>query len=268
MRGVQSRPIGKAEAEKVMRNRERKTVGGLLALMLLWALGLVPAVHGQAASKGAVNNGGEIVGTIYFHGDRPKLPAINMTNDPVCASLHTGTVYVQDGEVNSNGTLPNAFVYVKSQPGSPSVPAPRNSVDLTQQGCMYEPHVLGVMVGQPFQVVTLDPTMHNVHVLPKINKQWNVTQQPGSPSIIRTFTKPEVMIPVHCNVHPWMKAYIGVTSNPYYAVSDTKGSFVIKGVPPGDYTLAVWTATFGTQEQHVTVREGESATADFTFGNR
>ncbi|HVB57270.1 MAG TPA: carboxypeptidase regulatory-like domain-containing protein [Candidatus Acidoferrales bacterium] len=242
-----------------------------MAQLLMLSLGLAAAVHararGQAANKGATS-AGEIVGTIYFKGDKPKLPAINMANDPVCVSEQTGTVYVQDGEVNSNGTLPNALVYVKSQPGSPSLSAPRNSVDLTQQGCMYEPHVLGVMVGQPLQVVTLDPTMHNVHVLPKINREWNVTQRPGSPSIIKTFTQPEIMIPVHCNAHPWMKAYIGVVSNPYYSVTGTEGSFVIKDVPPGEYTLAVWTATFGIQEHRVTMRAGESSTVDFTFENR
>jgi hypothetical protein len=129
---------------------------------------------------------------------------------------------------------------------------------------MYQPHVLGIMAGQPLQVVTVDPTTHNVHVMPKINREWNVSQQPGSPSIIKAFTQPEIMILVHCNVHPWMKAYIGVVSSPYYAVTDSQGSFIIKGVPPGEYTLEIWTATFGTQEQRVIARSGESSTTNFT----
>jgi hypothetical protein len=191
-----------------------------------------------------------------------------MTTDPVCASVQTGAVYTQDGEVNSNGTLPSAFVYIKSGSGNLSVPAPHNSVVLTQQGCMYQPHVLGMMGGQPLQVVTLDPTTHNVHAMPKINREWNVTQQPGSPSIIKVFAQPEIMIPVHCNVHPWMKAYIGVVSNSFYAVTGSEGNFAIKGVPPGEYVLAVWTASFGTQEQRVTRRAGESSTVDFTFEAR
>ena len=127
---------------------------------------------------------------------------------------------------------------------------------------------MGVMVGQAFEVITLDPTAHNIHVLAKANREWNVSQQPGSPSAVRKFQHPEVMIPVRCNVHPWMKAYIGVVDNPFYAVTGKDGSFSLKGLPPGDYTIEVWTATFGTQERHLVVRAGETTTADFTFENR
>jgi plastocyanin len=219
----------------------------------------------QSASSA---NAGEITGKIYFQGTKPKLLPINMGKDPVCVSEHSGTVYAQDGEVNNNGTLPNAFVYVKSSSVKLPETAPRNSVDLTQKGCMYEPHVLGVMVGQPLQVLTLDPTTHNIHVVPSVNHEWNVTQQPGSPSVIRKFTRPEIMIPVHCNEHPWMKAYIGVVDNPFFAVTGSEGNFVLRGLPAGEYTLAVWTATFGTQEKHIVVQAGEKASADFTFENR
>lgn len=206
-----------------------------------------------------------IAGKISFQGEKPKLGIIKMGKDSVCESEQKGTVYAQDGEVNANGTLPNAFVYIKEGFGNRKFTAPVNSVDLTQSGCMYNPHVLGIMVGQPLQVLTLDPTTHNIHVMAEINRPWNVSQQPGSPSVIRRFTKPEVMIPVHCNVHPWMKAYIGVVDNPFYEVTGRDGSYDLKNVPPGDYTLAVWTATFGTQEKHVTVRAGETTTVDFTL---
>lgn len=219
-------------------------------------------------SSQASGNGGQITGKINFDGDRPKLAAIDMGKDPVCISEQTGTVVAQDGAVNDNGTLPNAFVYVKSSTAELPRTAPRNSVDLTQKGCMYEPHVLGIMVGQPLQVLTLDPTTHNIHVVPTANREWNVTQQPGSPSMIWRFTHPEIMIPVHCNEHPWMKAYIGVVDNPFFAVTGKEGSFLLKDVPPGQYTLAVWTATFGTQQKDVTVRAGETASADFTFQNQ
>ncbi|HEV2488223.1 MAG TPA: carboxypeptidase regulatory-like domain-containing protein [Candidatus Acidoferrales bacterium] len=218
--------------------------------------------------QGGGAGGGEITGKIHFQGEKPKLLPLDMRHDPVCVSEHEGTVYAQDGAVNDNGTLPNAFVYIKSGTGKLPEIAPRNSVDLTQQGCMYEPHVLGIMVGQPLQVETLDPTTHNIHVVGDANRDWNVTQQPGSPSVIRRFARPEVMIPVHCNEHPWMKAYIGVVSNPFYQVTGSDGSFALKGVPPGEYTVSVWTATFGTQEQKVTVREGETANLDFTFSSK
>ncbi|HLW80466.1 MAG TPA: carboxypeptidase regulatory-like domain-containing protein [Candidatus Acidoferrales bacterium] len=226
---------------------------------------IVGASPRQSASSA---NTGEIAGKIYFQGTKPKLLPINMGKDPVCVSEHSGTVYAQDGEVNGDGTLPNAFVYVKSSSVKLAETAPRNSVDLTQKGCMYEPHVLGIMVSQPLQVLTLDPTTHNIHVVPSVNREWNVTQQPGSPSVIRKFTKPEIMIPVHCNEHPWMKAYIGVVDNPFFAVTGSQGRFILKNVPAGEYTLAVWTATFGTQEKRVIVQAGETVNADFTFENR
>jgi plastocyanin len=254
-----------------MQTRGMTTVRTLGIVFLVLAAAIVASVHANAAKgshpqEAGANTAGEISGSIYFKGEKPRLQAIDMSSDAVCASLHDTPVYTQDGEVNSNGTLPNVFVYIKSGIEGTSTPTPRNSVVLTQEGCMYQPHVAVVMAGQPFQVVTLDPTTHNVHAMPKINREWNVTQQPGSPSIIKVFSQPEMAIPVHCNVHPWMSAYINVVSNPFYSVTGANGTFVIKNVPAGDYTLEAWTATFGTQEQHVTVRREGTSTVDFTFG--
>jgi hypothetical protein len=245
----------------------------LIALALLAGCGtfLAGSVTAQAATgaKPSQSAGtGQITGKIYFHGEKPALHPINLGKDSVCASLHTGSVYPQDGQVNADGTLPNAFIFVKQSSAKlPSTP-PRAPASLTQKGCEYEPHVLGVMVNQPFEVINLDPTTHNIHVLAKTNREWNVSQQPGSPSVVRKFQHPEQMIPIRCNVHPWMKSYIGVVDNPFYAVTGKDGSFSLKGLPPGEYTLEVWTASFGTQERHLTVRAGETATADFTFENR
>ena len=141
-------------------------------------------------------------------------------------------------------------------------------VTLTQNECEYEPHVLGIMAGQPLRVVSNDPTTHNIHIMPKAGHDFDVTQQPGSPPVTDKFSTPQIMVPVHCNIHNWMQAYIGVVTNPYYAVTGDGGSFTIKGVPAGNYTLSIWTATFGTQEREVTVRAGETASVDFTFGGR
>lgn len=239
----------------------------LLAGCTMLLTGAVTAGAATATKPSQSGATGEITGKIYFRGQKPQLHAINMGKDSVCASLHQKPVYPQDGRVNANDTLPNAFIYVKhSSVKLPSTP-PRAPVSLTQKGCEYEPHVMGVMVGQAFEVITLDPTTHNIHVLAKINRPWNVSQQPGSPSVVRKFKDPEVMIPVRCNVHPWMKAYIGVVGNPFYAVTGKDGSFTLKGLPPGHYTIGVWTATFGTKERSLTVRAGEATTADFSFTN-
>ena len=245
----------------------------LIVLALLAGCGTflacsVTARATTAPKPSQTSTAGQITGKIYCHGDKPQLHPIQMGKDSVCAPLHTGPVYPQDGQVNADGTLPNAFIYIKHSSAKLSSAPPRTPVTLTQKGCEYEPHVMGVMVGQAFEVITLDPTAHNIHVLAKANREWNVSQQPGSPSVVRKFQHPEVMIPVRCNVHPWMKAYIGVVDNPFYAVTGKDGSFSLKGLPPGDYTIEVWTATFGTQERHLVVRAGETTTADFTFENR
>lgn len=227
---------------------------------LLLVVGFAAKVMARASDTGGIS------GTVHFQGKAPALRPIVMDKDPVCANEQSGTVLSEDGRVNANATLPNAFVYISKGTGDLSGHVPANSVTLTQKGCTFAPHVLGIMVGQPLQVVTDDPTTHNIHVTAtKGNRDWNVTQQPGTPSVTTRFSQPAIMVPVHCNIHPWMEAYIGVVTNPYYAVTGNDGSFLIKNVPPGDYTLSVWTATFGTQEHSVTVRAGESASVDFTF---
>lgn len=238
-----------------------KTSGVVIAaLSLAVILRAVPS----RGNRGQGEAGGSVKGTIYFQGVKPHLPEINMAQDRVCASEQTGPVYPEDGQVNGNGTLPNVFVYVEGR-GIQTYKPPSTPVTLAQRRCEFEPQVLGIMVGQPLQITNEDPTTHNIHVMPKDNRSWNISQQPGSQPITERFTHPEIMIPVKCNQHPWMKAYIGVTTNPFYAVTGNDGKFTIPDVPPGQYTIGVWTATFGTQEKQVTVEAGRAVTADFTF---
>jgi len=232
-----------------------------IVLATMAAVLLIAGLSLRATARPADN--GSISGKISYQGKPPVLHPISMEKDPVCAP-EAGPMLPEDGRVNDNATLPNAFVYISK--GARKMSAPPNSVTLTQKGCMFEPHVLGIMVGQPLQVVTDDPTTHNIHLSAKDgNKDWNVTQQPGTPSVTTKLTQPAIMVPVHCNIHPWMEAFIGVVTNPFYAVTGEDGTFTIQNVPPGEYTLSVWTATYGTQEHTVTVRAGESSAVNFTF---
>lgn len=252
----------------------RMTYAILGAAVLLGAIGIgMDARVGAAPTKGpqagaSASGTGDIAGKVNFRGTPPQLRPLLMTSDPVCASEQSGVALPEDGRVNANSTLPNAFVYISKGAGNLSTPAPTSIVTITQNGCRYEPHVLGIQVGQRLQVVSEDPTTHNIHIRPKTGRDWNVTQQPGSDPVTTRFSNPEIMVPVHCNVHNWMQAYIGVVTNPYYAVTGNDGTFTIKGVPPGDYTLSIWTATFGTQEHQVNVRAGGTATADITFDSK
>ncbi|MBI1941535.1 MAG: carboxypeptidase regulatory-like domain-containing protein [Acidobacteria bacterium] len=219
----------------------------------------------QAATPIDQSTVGSIGGKISFEGTKPKLARIMMDQDPVCVEKHSGPVYAEDGMVNDDGTLPNAFVYVKTGAEKYNFPTPTGSVELDQDGCLYKPHVLGIMAGQTLQILTKDPTSHNIHPMPKDNREWNLSQPPGGAAIEQKFSRPEIMIPVKCNQHPWMRAYIGVTRHPFFAVTGKDGTFTLKGLPPGEYTIEAWTATFGTQEQKVTVGPSEAKTADFSF---
>lgn len=238
------------------------------AFMIAWVTFGVAGTAARAGAPPAQGNSGAgaLTGKVSFSGAKPKLRAINMDQDPYCVnSLQGQKVYFEDGAVNADDTLPNVFIYVKQGLRNANYPAPKTPVILDQRGCMYVPHVLGVMVGQELRVMSTDLTTHNVHSTSKVNPPWNQTQTPGAPPIRKRYTKPEVMIPVKCNQHPWMSAYIGVVSNPFFAVTGTDGSFTIKGLPPGDYVIGAWTATFGTQEKSVHVSANETATLDFTF---
>ena len=250
----------------VNKRMKRKQSSGIViliaAFLMIWGM---PATVSLAAT-GAT---GQISGKVLFEGTRPKRQEIYMNKDPECARENQGrTVYIQDGAVNANGTLPNVFIYAKSGTGSEHFPVPNKPVVLDQQGCIFVPHVLGIMTGQTLKVLNSDFTTHNVHVLPKNNPQWNMSQPPGAAPLYKKFPNPEVMIPVECNVHPWMKAYIGVVSNPFYSVTGTTGTYTIKGVPPGNYTFEAWTATFGTQQKTVRVRANHTTTLNFTFHHR
>lgn len=208
---------------------------------------------------------GTIAGKVNFEGQAPKFKAISMDADAVCAAKHSGPVYPEAVVANSNGTLRNVFVYVKSGLEGKTFKTPDQPVVLDQNGCMYKPHVVGIQARQQFKVITSDKTTHNIHPMPKINREWNVSQPPGADPIIQTFSRPEVSIPVKCNQHPWMRAYINVLSHPFYAVTGEDGTYELKGLPPGKYEIEAVHEHYGAMDQQVTVAPKQSAPADFTY---
>ena len=107
-----------------------------------------------------------------------------------------------------------------------------------------------------------------MHSLSKESKQFNLGMPIKGMKIKKTFEKPEIMAKVKCDVHPWMNAYIGVLSHPFYTVSGEDGSFEIKDLPPGTYTLEAWQETLGTKTAEITVPEsGEIPAVQFSFGS-
>ena len=207
----------------------------------------------------------KITGKVSFEGTKPTMARIRMDAVPACTQANPNPVFSEEVVVNDNGTLRNVFVYVKEGLGERSFPPPAQAVTLDQKGCQYTPHVLGLVAGQPLEIINSDPTNHNVHPLPAQNREWNKSQPPGSPAIKETFARPEVMVPVKCNVHPWMKAYVGVLRHPFFSVTGNEGTFTISGLPPGDYVVEAWHEKYPAMQQNVTVAPKESKTVDFAF---
>ena len=256
-----------------------------LVLSLALSLGALGSACTKEPSPGDTNTNagaakakysgatGTVNGVISFNGTPPAAKKIDSSADPVCGqknpNLETEDTVVKDGK------LANAFVYIKDgttadgkKVGDFEWDTPTTSVQLDQNGCHYRPHVLGVQTNQKISITNSDPTTHNIHPTPKQNPEWNQSQPNGAAPIEKTFARSEILVPVKCNQHPWMKAYIGVMKTPFFAVSADNGSFTIKGVPAGTYTVAAWHeggADGTTKTVQVTVPANGSVTADFTF---
>lgn len=219
----------------------------------------------SAGAPSAAGGGSALVqGTVRFDGTAPTPEKIQMAADPVCQQQHTGPVYPEDVVVNENGTLQNVFVYVK-EGAQGSFPTPTTPVVLDQTGCGYRPHVFGIQVNQPLEIVNSDPTLHNVNAKPAQNRPFNIAQPVKGMKTTKAFTTPELGVKFKCNVHPWMSAYGHVVGHPYFSVSGTDGTFAITGLPAGTYVLEAWHETYGAQTQTVSVADGESKTVGFTF---
>jgi plastocyanin len=201
-----------------------------------------------------------ISGTVTFNGPAPKAAKIDMSQDPNCQGSNTA-----ENVVVVEGKLANVFVYVKDGLGNRTFDVPKEEVTLTQSGCKYKPHVLGVMAGQTIKIVNADPTTHNIHPTPKDNREWNESQATQAPPLEKSFAREEMLLPVKCNQHPWMRMFVNVVKSPFYAVTGPDGKFVITGLPPGDYTIAFVQEKLGEQDQKVTVAPKDSKTVDMTF---
>jgi plastocyanin len=207
---------------------------------------------------------GSISGKITFAGPAPRPQPIRMDSDPACARQATGATD-EAVVVGTEGALQNVFVYVKDGLGDLRFPIPSAAVVLDQKGCRYAPHVLGVQVGQPVEVLNSDPTLHNIHAVPTANREFNTGQPIQGMKHTHTFSTKEVMVPFKCDVHGWMRAYIGVLDHPFFAVTGPDGAFTLTGLPPGTYTVEAWHETLGARTQTVTIAAKEGKDVAFSF---
>lgn len=221
----------------------------------------LPEGHVDPATAGVIS------GRVLFQGAAPVMPLIDMSSNPSCEREHKTQARAQTIVVNPNHTLRYAFVRIKDGLAPAHWTPPAETVKLTQSGCMYEPHVIGIMVDQSLEIVNDDPVNHNVHAEAEVNQAWNISEPPRDEHKFRKFTKQEILFPITCSVHPWMRSYIGVSSTPFFAVTGEDGAFTIKGVPPGTYTIEVVQEKLGRKEGKVTLPASGAATIDFTYGS-
>ena len=220
-------------------------------------------------SLGPTDASGAISGTIFFKGTAPTR-TIDTSMDPACSLGGAKPTVPTEQYVVKAGKLANVFLYIKS--GSPEVMSPSSSPDqqtvvLDQQHCQYVPHVIGVVAGGYVQFRNSDPTMHNIHTQPTDvgNETIDISQGPRGQPQTKQFRRPELMIPVRCNNHPWMNAFINVSATAFFAVSDSSGHFEIRGLPSGTYTLGAVHEKMGEKTLQVTIPAHGTAKADFSF---
>ncbi len=235
--------------------------------------GTSPAASSEAASAEpapaqaapTVAGSASLVGTVVYEGAVPKLPTLKMNADPACAKKHDGPVNSEALVLGENNALANVFVWVKSGVPQGAWPVPSEPLVLDQRGCRYSPHVSGLMVDQKLKVLNSDQLLHNIHSLPKINSSFNRAMPASVTEAEYSFSKQEVLFKIKCDVHPWMNAWIGVVSHPFFAVTGSDGKFTIAGLPAGTYEVEAWHEKMAARTVSITLADGEAGSADFSF---
>ena len=223
------------------------------------ALGVAVFVAASAAQAGTIS------GTATYDGKVPALKPLSVAAEPICAKQHD-SVPNEMLVLGTGNTMANVLVRVVSGlPAGKAYPAPTTPVTMDQHGCQYKPHVMGIMVGQPFKVLNSDGILHNVHALPKVNATFNMAMPPTRKEASATFGKEEGMFVIKCDVHPWMQSYMGVFSHPFFAVTGADGKFTIANLPAGTYEIEAWHEKLGTQKSKLTVGASDTQSASFKF---
>jgi len=207
---------------------------------------------------------GSIAGLVVFSSAPPPPRPIQMEGDPACSAAHPGPTDAGDVLVR-DGKIENAFVWVEKGLEGRVFERPKEAVVLDQHGCSFAPRIAGAQTGQPIEFTNSDATLHNVHTQPTASSGVNFgLAQRGARRAIHV-DAPEVMVTVRCDVHPWMRAYVGVLDHPYFAVTKADGAFRFAPLPAGDYTVTVWHERFGKRSATVSVAAGKSATTELRF---
>jgi plastocyanin len=207
---------------------------------------------------------GTISGVVTFAGTAPANPTLDMGEEPACAARY-GTQPTDPVVMVTDGKLANVFVRVTGGLPTGPYPAPATKAVIDQDGCLYNPRVLGVVAGQPLEIRNSDSLLHNIKAVPATNRGFNVSQPRAGMTREHVFSEPEAMVPLECNVHGWMKAFVGVVAHPYFATSGSDGTFTIGGLPPGTYQIEAWHETLGTRTAEVTIGADGQGTVTISY---
>lgn len=203
-------------------------------------------------------------GSVVLDGAPPAPRLIDMSAEPVCRQMHPQGVKFSDVVTGPGGALADVVVFIRSGLGNYRFPAPSNPVQIDQKGCLYNPRIVALMVGQRLEIRNSDSTLHNIHSMARENPTWNRSEPEGA-TIFETFPRAELAVPLVCNVHPWMRGFAFVFDNPYYAITGAAGKFTIPNLPPGDYTMEAWQERYGVLDQAITIAPHSSVSLHFTF---
>jgi plastocyanin len=205
-----------------------------------------------------------ITGWVVYQGTPPKPKAINFGPEKVCADLNRDkSPFYESLVVNPNSTVKGTLVAIRGKvPGT--YPPPSQPVVVDQVNCTFVPHVVAMVAGQEIEFRNSDPVSHNVRTTATRNLGFNSVFAPKG-SARSKLEAPEIGIPLKCDIHFWMSGYVHVFPHSFFAITGDDGSFVISGVPPGDYTLLAWHETLKSQTQTISVKAGEVKEVEFTF---
>jgi hypothetical protein len=219
---------------------------------------------GIAAAQSKQANTGSIKGRIRLAGNPPGNSIIRMGVDPMCAKMNAGKRVVNEiVAAAADGGLANVFVRVQGE--FRETPVPTQSVTIDQRECIYMPRVVGARVGQLLEIRNSDALLHNVHSSSGHGNSFNVGQPKAGVVYQFRLKNEEIMMHLGCDVHRWMTAYVGVTTNPYFAVSGAGGTFQIDNVPVGTHTIQTWHERYGILTKTVRVTSSVTTTVDFTY---
>lgn len=238
-----------------------------VSVSLVAAYALAAIASPDTGRQPQIAEAATITGTVVYEGKPPRMRPLPIDADRNCADLHENAPLMTEWLLLGEGqTVANVFVQVISGlPKGKSYPVPETPAEFTQKDCRYAPHVLVLRAGQKLRILNPDKMQHNVHAMPKVNREFNKAMAKTHTEIAHVFDKPEPMFRIKCDVHSWMMAYCAVVDHPFFVVTGEDGAFAIEGLEPGEYEIEAWHEVLGTRRATVTLKEGEGPVVDFSF---